>query len=70
MFTLAAFIGWQMGAGTGKKFGEYLEELNLVKKQATAEATGASGDKGLTAAGAIKKAEVILAMAKKKESAI
>lgn len=28
-FTLAAFIGWQMGAGGKKRFGEYLNHLGL-----------------------------------------
>lgn len=60
-FILSAFIGWQMGAGAGKKFGEYLEGLGLKQiAEVVPEA------KGLTAEDAIKKAEEILAMARKK----
>ena len=63
-FIMSAFIGWQMGAGAGKRFGEYLEELGLLKGQVTTGTTPESGE--LTAKEAIAKAEGILAMARKK----
>jgi len=31
-FTLAAFVGWQLGAGGKKTFGEYLYSLGLSDK--------------------------------------
>lgn len=65
-FIQSAFIGWQMGAGSGKKFGEYLEEMGLSEKRTAA---GAPEDKKLTAKAAIAKAEEILAMASKKDKA-
>lgn len=58
----AAFIGWQIGAGAGKRFGEYLEELGLTEKQVTK-----TEGKEMTAKLAIAKAEEILAMASKKK---
>lgn len=64
-FILSAFIGWQLGAGAGKKFGEYLEEVGLSEKRTAAEVPE---DKELTAKEAIAKAEEILAIARKKES--
>ena len=66
-FILSAFIGWQMGAGAGKKFGEYLGDMGLSEKQVTDEV--APGIKGMTAKQAIAKAEEILAMARKKDKA-
>lgn len=66
-FVLSAFIGWQMGAGAGKKFGEYLGELGLSEKQAGVGTI--PEDKELTAKAAIAKAEEILAMASKKDKA-
>lgn len=62
-FIISAFIAWQMGAGAGMKFGEYLEGIGLSEKQPVAETPE---DKELTAKDAIKKAEEILAMASKK----
>ncbi|MBA7569921.1 hypothetical protein ES708_11663 [subsurface metagenome] len=66
-FIQSAFIGWQMGAGSGKKFGEYLGEIGLSEKQAVAEAT--PEDRKLAAKAAIAKAEEILAMASNKDKA-
>jgi len=58
---LSAFIGWQMGAGAGKKFGEYLEDLGLSDKKTPQETK-------LTAKEAIAKAERIkAAIAKKRD---
>lgn len=64
-FILSAFIGWQMGAGGNKKFGEYLAELGLLEGQAIAGVIPES--KELSAKEAVAKAEEILAMARKKE---
>lgn len=57
----SAFVGWQMGAGAGKKFGEYIEGLGLSEK-----GTRTTPDK-VTAKEAIAKAEEILRMAAKKK---
>ena len=62
-FTLAAFVGFQMGAGGDKNFGQYLEGLGLGEEQSGVEAKPSS----LTAKEAVTKAEGILAMARKKE---
>ena len=61
---MSAFTAWQMGAGGGKKFGEYLEDLGVLEKQAAGEAV--PEDKEMTAKDAVAKAEEILAMASKK----
>jgi len=63
-FTMSAFTAWQMGAGGGKKFGEYLEDLGVVEKKAGGEAV--PEDKEMTAEDAVAKAEDILAMARNK----
>jgi len=60
---MSAFIGWQMGAGGGMKFGEYLADLGLGEnRDIIAPEVGKT-----TAAESIKKAETILAMARKKK---
>jgi len=57
---LAAFVGFQMGAGGDKNFKQYLESLDLAKNSDAAET------ENITAEEAIKKAEDILAAASKK----
>jgi len=61
-FIQGSFIAWQMGAGAGKKFGEYLRELGLQEGQA--ETMPPAQD--LTKEQAIAKAEEILRMAREK----
>jgi len=58
--TLAAFVGFQMGAAGDKNFSQYLESLGILK------AMKAPPSKDLTKEQAIAKAEEILAMARKK----
>lgn len=62
-FILAAFVSWQLGAGSDKKFGRYLEELGLEEHTAEVDLE----DKKLTVEDAISKAESILAMAREKK---
>lgn len=57
---LAAFVGFQMGAGGDKNFKQYLESLGLAKDSDAVET------KPISAEEAIAKAEGILAKAKKK----
>lgn len=64
-FILSAFIGWQMGAGPGKRFGEYLESLGLLGEQVPTELTPRTNE--LDAKAAIAKAEEILRMAREKK---
>jgi len=59
---LAAFVGFQMGAGGDKNFKQYLEAMGLASETYT------PAPAGVTAEEAIKKAEGILKMAKKKSS--
>jgi len=66
-FTLAAFVGWQMGASPGKAFHEHLEAMGLTDKQIEARAKAPQESKGMTAKDAIAKAESILAKASKKD---
>ena len=61
-----AWIGFQMGAGSDKNFGQYLESLGLKETKGVSETPEG---KKMTAADAIKRAEGILAMAKKKDKA-
>ena len=60
---LAAFVGFQMGAGGDKNFKQYLESLSLAKDSDAVET------ENITAEEAIKKAEDILAAASKKVKA-
>ena len=62
--TLCAFIGFQLGAGGDKSFGQYLEVLGLKESK---EAPRASE---LTAEEAIAKAEAILASARRKHDGL
>lgn len=64
-FTLSAFTAWQLGAGAGKKFGDYLDSLGVMGKQAKGEPV--PEDKEMTAKDAVAKAEEILRMASKKK---
>jgi len=57
---LAAFVGFQMGAGGDKNFKQYLESLGLSGEPDTVETSD------VTAEDAIKKAEDILTAASKK----
>ncbi len=54
-FVLSAFVGWQMGAGPGVKFGDYLRALGLVDETEKPQESG-----GISAEEAISKAESIL----------
>lgn len=62
-FILSAFIGWQMGAGGDKKFGDYLKELGLLEGQAESSPE----PQGLSAKEAVAKAEEILRLAKERK---
>ncbi len=62
-FVLAAFVGWQMGARVGVRFGDYLQGLGL-----TDDPAGPQEGEGISAEEAIAKADSILHKARAGQS--
>ena len=66
---LGAWAAFQLGAGgEAQKFGQYLQKLGLQETKAD-EPQGGERSGDLTSEQALKKAEDILAMARRKEEA-
>jgi len=66
-FILAAYTAWQLGAGSGKKFGEYLDGIGLSDKETMSEPVPKVEE--MSAKDAIAKAEEILRKAAAKSKA-